>query len=314
MTPSFSLAGSLAAMFSASVVSASHAAPLSPISYFSQAAALTPLNTGVDTGLLSSPVAIASSPIQALFYDPSAATYIASDSIVTPPPPPDVILVSTGSSRAAANLARGELHAAAGAKSVTVGGNPSLGFPSMADAIFGDTLFFSATGASGATLTTVEFSVHVDGMLTNGPFGYDEHASLSLYVGNSPSYKGFFPTPINVHNFFDYSTTWRQTPSSPITTAIDDTIKGSFTFIGPIATVPVYAELFSMGQEGFADFGNTATFSFTPLPPDVSYTSASGEFLTTASLPISEPGSLILLAALLGWAVFRSYRPEGATH
>lgn len=79
------------------------------------------------------------------------------------------------------------------------------------------------------------------------------------------------------------------------TTVIDD---GLFIPIGT-ATYFVFAELVAGAStrdsgEAVADFGNTLHFNWT-LPPGVTFTSASGTFMSAA--PVPEPGSFALLTA-----------------
>jgi hypothetical protein len=84
---------------------------------------------------------------------------------------------------------------------------------------------------------------------------------------------------------------------------VNETFFGSIAFEGPTALVDVQMLLLAGGQYGLADFGDTAAFSFGTLPPGVSWTSASGEFLTSTPLPAALPlfASGLGALGLLGW-------------
>ena len=89
-------------------------------------------------------------------------------------------------------------------------------------------------------------------------------------------------------------------PAGIGTKIIDEDVSGFFSFIGSGALVPLYIDLMAAGQFGFSDVGNTAKFTLDPLPPRVSYASASGDFPTGNSAAVPEPSSLTLLASLIG--------------
>ena len=80
-------------------------------------------------------------------------------------------------------------------------------------------------------------------------------------------------------------------------TVINQVFSGSFSFEGISATVPLFMSLTAGGQYDFANVGDTATFSFNTLPTGVSYTSASGDFLSPTPLPSTWP---MLLGGLTG--------------
>ena len=68
--------------------------------------------------------------------------------------------------------------------------------------------------------------------------------------------------------------------------------------------MPIFMLLTAGGQYGYADFGNTASFTFDPLPAGVSYTSASGDFLTAVPEP-STWAMMILGFAGIGFLTYR---------
>lgn len=89
---------------------------------------------------------------------------------------------------------------------------------------------------------------------------------------------------------------------------IDRTFNGSIVIDTQSATFPILVALGASGQFGLAE--DRAVFSFDVLPPGVTFTSASGDFLS-ASTP--EPATWVLLLAGFGAIGFAGRRPRRAT-
>jgi hypothetical protein len=277
---------------------------VAPTDYFSQAIATAPMNydtgngvsavAGVNTGQIAAPVAQITNSVTTL--------YGGIGGIIGPNTSGQGPIISEGSATALADRTTGQLHVAAGATYIGPGGG-SFGFAASGTAQFGDTLVWSAPGASASTLTTISFTAHVDGTLSPPGFGSGQPTgSFLLEVGSGESFtNGFSPT--TSANALGRGYQYSQAYGQPGT--IDVNITGTFSFTGDQATIPILMSLSAGGQYGFADFGDTATFSFNALPDGVSYTSASGNFLS-GSVP--EPSTWAML--LLGFAGigFMAYR------
>jgi hypothetical protein len=228
-------------------------------------------------------------------------------------------LVSDGSAAAWADRQTGDLHAKAGLNTEVISADAEeIGFPADATAWFGDTLFFTNPGASATTLTTVNFSMHVTGSLDNSLSGSSGmgYGLLGVWVGGGGQdwcdTGGFCssasPNVVNPGNIF-------QKLQGSGVVAIDETYTASFSFLGPGAIVPILASLFTQGEYGMADFGDTATFSF-DLPNGVSFDSASGDFLVGNSGSVPEPSTWAMMLigfAGLGYAGFKTTRPRAST-
>jgi hypothetical protein len=75
---------------------------------------------------------------------------------------------------------------------------------------------------------------------------------------------------------------------------------GSFSFEGSSAAVSIAMFVEAIGQYGYTDFTDTASFSFDTVPSGVSYTSASDDFLV-GNQSVPESGAIaIFVTALLG--------------
>lgn len=240
------------------------------LTYFSQATVALGVASypPVDTGQITGP-AQATLPVNTLYYDNGTYNFVGG------------ILVSEGNASAAADRSTGSLHAAAGATAVPNSGLQA-GFPAGATAKLGDTLYFQA--APGAITTTVGMTVHIDGSLgakltgdsggSGSPF-----ANFGIYVGLNQEQGNFKSVASNVTDQFIDSIYWTETGNYSLD------LHGSFKFDGANAVVPIFMILSVGGQYGYADFGNTAKFTFDPLPAGVSYTSASGDFLSAVPEP-----------------------------
>jgi hypothetical protein len=206
----------------------------------------------------------------------------------TLPPPPFTIVVSEGVALADASLGFGTFQAVAGPTVINNtpgvnGGN--IGFGAGATARFGDTLFFKNENASSTTITTIPFSVYVNGILESAigignPSSGQPGASFFVVLGNGIRFQDFNPTAGNALQNGSASGDWQLFGGTDTSRIIDEDVAGSFSFLGPAAYVPIFAQLSVHGQRGLADFDDTVAFSFPSLPDGVSFTSASGFFFT----------------------------------
>jgi hypothetical protein len=228
----------------------------------------------------------------------------------------DGAVASMGGAAASANLATGQLRAEAGATLLVPALANAVGFPAQATTYMGDTLFFTAPGASLTTITTVGFTIHVEGTLTPIPNAGTSsgmgRGQFAIYIGQDSVLGGFDSTAVNVFQHYNHSENWYGTPLGTVT--INEDIVGSFKFKGAAATVPILMWLLAGGQYGYGDLGNTVNFSFNPLSAGVSFTSASGAFLVgevplPAALPLFASG--LGLIAVLGWR--RNRKAAGCT-
>ncbi len=269
---------------------------------------------GVSTGQIAGPVAQISNPMTAIYYSPSLGYY--QGAIGSTPAGSE--LVSEGNAKATADLASATLHAAGGATLMT-GLADAIGFPGSAWASFGDTLDFNNQDAGPSTITTIGFSLHIDGTL--GPFlpGFcctgsgNASSGILMTIGNQiysgGTVGGFNTTTSNIVTTGSVSQNWYEaTAGGPQT--IDLTYTGTFSFMGPSADAAIYMQLTAGGQYQYSDFGDTARFAFDTLPVGVSYTSASGDFLTG----VPEPSTWVLLVLGFAGMGFASYRRACQTY
>jgi hypothetical protein len=153
----------------------------------------------------------------------------------------DGAVASMGGAAASANLATGQLRAEAGATLLVPALANAVGFPAQATTYMGDTLFFTAPGASLTTITTVGFTIHVEGTLTPIPNAGTSsgmgRGQFAIYIGQDSVLGGFDSTAVNVFQHYNHSENWYGTPLGTVT--INEDIVGSFKFKGAAATVPI---------------------------------------------------------------------------
>jgi hypothetical protein len=192
---------SIAAWADGALAGAVISLPSTPSDYFTEAIAQAPLSylpdgwnqispvSGVTTGQVGTPLATIVSPVTAVYFSTSLQTLSLSG---TPSE-----LSATGNAQATANLLNGSLHASAG---VTSQGPlwGSYGFSAAGAAEFGDTLYFTNPSAGPSNITTIDFSVHLDGVLGGASSGSGlASAQLFAAVGipfdyGSAGYQGGF--------------------------------------------------------------------------------------------------------------------------
>jgi hypothetical protein len=157
---------------------------------------------------------------------------------------------------------------------------------------------YAASGSSVAWIETVSFDAPGLTALTiplaleiNGSFGQPGNAAVALDVTYT-STTGTLETQslreaLDFRGVTSYSAQGNWTQSGLGASTVAD--------IDPLQPVSLF---FNMGCVYNCDFAHTATFGWT-LPAGVTYTSASGAFLTAAQTPgpatVPEPGSFLLL-------------------
>lgn len=208
--------------------------------------------------------------------------------------------ISTGTSSASANLATGQLGASAVGDRWTDYRLAPTWNGGQASARMNDTLNFAVTGAGAASVTNIGVSYIVNGSLgisdlrSNGEVRSDlsfgtASASFAARIGS-----GSAGVTENHRDGGWLSSGWTINPA------------GSFQFTGVYALTGANSVLsFNQGLFANADggvsanYGSTSHFLLT-LPSNVSYTSASGTFLSATTLPVPEPSTYALMLAGLG--------------
>jgi hypothetical protein len=187
----------------------------------------------------------------------------------------------TGSAYAAADLSSGSVHAAASGSSTIVNGPFGVG---ATLAQLNDTLTFTILGATATTVTDITVNYTLDGTDSYGPIAiYNQQDSL------------FFGSALTEF-YSDTAQSWVSSnfiSSSPN----NGVFQGVYALVGSTVVLPLTLTLVVDCEDGCtADFSNTGLIGLS-LPSNVSYTSASGVFLT-ASTP--EPSSWAMM--MLGGA------------
>ena len=194
----------------------------------------------------------------------------------------------TADAQARVSIASGQLGIYA---SATGGG------ASGALASFSDRIFLHGTPAGGVG-TPVHFDIHLEGSaVADDPSYFLQNSALQISwqanngFGGSGGNQRFPLSPGNYTVNF-------TVPTSGVANPLFDIVMSLFTNSGGTDSL----------QNGKADFFDTATLSMT-LAPNVTYTSASGVFLTQ---PVPEPtsGTEMLLLAASATPLSRRLRPR----
>lgn len=211
--------------------------------------------------------------------------------------PGEPFVDTLGTAYARADLAGGTLGTSATGQRRPVSRPVLEGTDGYSAARLWETLNFHVAGAEPGTRTTIQVSYEVDGVFEAGPAG--------------PSMEFWFD--FGTSRLFGRSeaggTTGGAAPGAWINPVIAWTGPGHMLFTagyeleGEDTELGLLMQLRTIGGLGLADFSHTAALSF-QLPTNVSFTSASGAFLTASTGgggggTVPEPHVLGLLSAAL---------------
>lgn len=209
---------------------------------------------------------------------------------------PSIYPDTHGTAAASASLADGTLHAAAtGQRRFT--GRPILeGTDGRSAARLWETLNFHVADANPGTRTTIQVKYEVDGAylpgdaMPNMGFNFDFGPTARIFGGSEA---GGYTGGGNPGNWINPVMTW-DGPGHMLFTA-------GYELVGEDTEIGLLMQLQTIGGFGTADFSHTAALSF-DLPSNVSFTSASGVFLSATNPGggggnVPEPPVLALLAA-----------------
>ena len=175
----------------------------------------------------------------------------------------------------------------------------------QASALLRDTIYFDTAD----DLSELNFTLSID--MDGNVSGSSSQAFMEAYFYQILPQ----PRPNELRSSFN----WSRTISNGVSSGSDPlgwTVNGStystnIRLFGPDPVMNFDALLRASTAGGFVDFLHTASFDFV-LPTDVSFTSASGTFLTGPSAAVPEPATwamLILGFGLAGAALRRFPRP-----
>ncbi|MGH9616048.1 MAG: PEP-CTERM sorting domain-containing protein [Acidobacteriaceae bacterium] len=207
-------------------------------------------------------------------------------------------------SNAYADLATGSVGVSGNSNQAGVAGGTSNSVAALAD-----TLTFNVPGATSSTVTDIGVQWSISGGLSSGTNG-ESNMLGELVFGNADlqtEWESDNGTLSNAEGT-DATGTW-QSYDVASNTAGSVIIDGVYQLTGSDFTVPL--ELFLQcrsDNDSSCDYYDTESINFT-LPAGVTYTSASGDFLSQPlASPVPEPGSFLLFGTgllALGFAVRR---------
>ncbi len=156
-----------------------------------------------------------------------------------------------------------------------------------------DTLTFNIPGATSSTITNIGVSFRVSGSAAATGTAYAFERNSGMGVGNALITEGY-----NTSDNIIEENGWASMDIASLTENLV-TFNAVYALTGPSPTVPISLFLNIQCQSGDCDFSHTGAFTMT-LPAGVTYTSASGVFLTqpppVCNYTLSSDGQLFFAA------------------
>ena len=189
--------------------------------------------------------------------------------------------LGNGNAIAYADLSNGKIGAAA---------NGTYGFSALGAAAFKDTLTFNTAGATPATVTNIGVTFTIDGVLSGAQNAYGVAGVQSVLGFGSASANLFYqqnqldPVVSSLSQSGWISGSWAAGSGPGLST-----FTGVYALSGASQVLDISSFLSaSAGSGAISDYSNTAILRLN-LPTNVSFTSASGTFLTALSNPSPTP-------------------------
>jgi hypothetical protein len=214
--------------------------------------------------------------------------------------------ITTGLSSVPSSTGQGQASTYANLATGKLGGSSQGDYARQAytTAIFNDRLTFNIPGATPTTVTQIEVSLSIDGSMT-----YSGAAFSEVIVQSDLRFGNGFARLIYGSDFVPLadqggwvSGAWAASADGGLGDAFNgaylNTFTGVYALVGAAPTLDVRAVLGTRASSvSSASFGNTAAFQMS-LPSDVTYSSASGVFLSAA--PVPEPETWAMMLAGMG--------------
>ena len=212
-----------------------------------------------------------------------------------------------GTAFARANLATGQLGVGATGQAYPIAGfTSSVGGTSLAGLF--DDVTFNVAGASPTTVTDIGVTLDLHGTMSGSAFLQEQLLFSSPGVNDANLLLQISGTQFSPPVVSDAQAggSWVSASFSPLTPG-NVVFHGVYALTGASQEVSIGEVLYSEAFAGFADYAHTSDFSLS-LPANVSFTSASGVFLSGG---VPEPASWALMLTgigLIGGALRRRAR------